>query len=301
MLHQIVGNYKGDIPIDVTGHMSDLLSQFINIVAQKVQAAGIKRAVVRSMLDCSTIYVLDSLHLFVAAQKQLGMPSFQGWHHRDEVFTIDAVYEAAKWEIGFDEPFVIAFPAELLYQPADARAPALEAIATAHINSEFQRVERQMSIIQVNPIFGPASYAVDPRLVFVLMPFKDDLTRIYNEIVKPSVEALKFGLICRRADDIKSTKAFMQDIWKSTCEARLVIADLSELNPNVMYELGIAHTLGKETILIYQRATDVKFPADLAHIRRIEYNNDMADAKKLERDLKATIESVLEPAAIGPK
>ena len=103
------------------------------------------------------------------------------------------------------------------------------------------------------------------------MPFTADLTKIYQTFIKPTVERPEFNLVCRRADDVKSNRAIIQDIWKSLCEARLVIAVLSGLNPNVMYELGVAHTLGKETILIYQRGEDIKFPFDLAHIRRIEY------------------------------
>ncbi len=152
-----------------------------------------------------------------------------------------------------------------------------------------------MNLIQISPIFGPASYVIDPRLVFVLMPFQDDLTAIYNTLVKPTVEDPKLGLVCRRADDIKSNRGIIQDIWKSICEARLVIADLSRLNPNVMYELGIAHTVGKETILIYQKGEDLKFPFDLSHIRRIEYTNDALGGKRLVDELRATLESVLSP------
>ena len=74
-----------------------------------------------------------------------------------------------------------------------------------------------------------------------------------------------------------------------------MIADLSGLNPNVMYELGIAHTIGKETILIYQRGGEVKFPFDLAHIRRIEYTNDALGGKNLVEELRATLTSVLAP------
>jgi len=300
MLHKGTRTHGGNIPGDVEAKISGLLDQFTEIVAKKVHAASIRRAVVRSMLTCSTFNVLDSRHLFVAAQKQTGMPSTASLDHREKDFTIDDVYQAAKWEFGYDDPFVMQFPADLLEKTADERAAALEAIAETHIKSETHRVQREMNVIQINPIFGPASYTVDPRLVFVLMPFTDELTRIYNAIIKPSVEVPKFGLVCRRADDVKSNKAIIQDIWKSICEARLVIADLSGLNPNVMYELGMAHTLGKETILIYQRAGDVKFPFDLAHIRRIEYDNNALGGKNLERELKETIKSVLEPTIKAP-
>jgi hypothetical protein len=187
----------------------------------------------------------------------------------------------------------------MLEQDKDQRQQALEAIAVAHINSEFQRMIKMTSLIQINPLFGPASYSMDERLAFVLMPFAEDLTRVYTSIIKPTVETT--GLVCRRADDFKTNRAIIQDIWKAICEARVVIADLTDLNPNVMYELGIAHTVGKETILIYQRdrGKDPKFPFDLAHIRRIEYEDSAMGGKKLEIDLSDTLKSILKPTALS--
>jgi len=91
----------------------------------------------------------------------------------------------------------------------------------------------------------------------------------------------------------------MQDIWKSICEARLIIADLTGLNPNVMYELGVAHTLGKETLIIYRQDENIKFPFDLAYIRRIEYENTPVGGTKLVSELKATLQAILSPEKIG--
>jgi hypothetical protein len=295
MLHKGARSTGGNLPADITTKITALLDEFADIVLETIRTRHLRRAVVRSMLTCSTINILDRRHLFVAAQKQSGMPSTIGFDQRDKEFPIQEVLAAAKWEFGFDDPFIIPFPTEVLDQPKELRRPVIEAIAAAHIESEVQRVERQMNVIQINPIFGPACYAVDQRLAFVLMPFSADLTEIYTAFIKPTVEDPQFGLVCRRADDVKSNKAIIQDIWKSICEARLVIADLSTLNPNVMYELGMAHTLGKETILIYQRGGEVKFPFDLAHIRRIEYVNDAPGGKKLEQELSQTLRSVLEP------
>lgn len=295
MFHKGARTSGGNIPGELATKIDALLTEFIEIVAQNVESLKIRRAVVRSMLTCSTVNVLDSAHLFVAAQKQTGMPSTIGLDHRGSTFPIEEILGAAQWDFGFDDPFVIQFPANLLDLDKSARIFSLQAIADSHIKSEINRVERQMNVVQINPIFGPAAYAIDPRLAFVLMPFTDDLTQIYNAFVKPTIEDSAFGLICRRADDVKSNKAIIQDIWKSICEARLIVADLSGLNPNVMYELGIAHTLGKETLLIYQRGRDVKFPFDLSHIRRIEYDNNALGGKQLENDLKETLRSILTP------
>ena len=289
--HRMVG---GNLPSELTSKIESLLDEFFEFIKSEVRSKQLRSAVVRSMLSCSVIVILDSETLWVAAQKQRGMPSTKMLDFRQQKFPAEEIFTAAKWEFGFDDPFVVSFSIEFLDQPTDQRKPALEAIARSHVESEIQRVNAEMNTIQINPIFGPAQYRVDGRLAFVLMPFAAPLTEIYQTLIKPTVENSRFGLVCKRADDIKSNRAIIQDIWKSICEARVIIADMTDLNPNVMYELGVAHTLGKETILLYQRtATEIKFPFDLSHIRRIEYDNTVPGARALEKELLNTLESVL--------
>ena len=273
-----------------------LLNEFVEQVAKEVEKRKIRRAVVRSLLTCSVIIIVDKNNVWVAAQKQTGMASTISLDHQENAFPIQEIMNAAKWEFGFDQPFVVGFPVGILEQEKSDRESVLAAIVNSHIESELQRVHAEMNVIQINPLFGPASYQVDERLAFVLMPFTDELTDIFTTFVKPTVELPNFNLVCKRADDIKSNRAIIQDIWKSICEARIVIADMTSLNPNVMYELGIAHTLGKETILIYQKSEEeIRFPFDLSHIRRIEYENSATGGKKLERELKETLNHVLAP------
>ena len=64
-----------------------------------------------------------------------------------------------------------------------------------------------------HPIFGATSDRINERLVFVLMPFKDELTRIYESIVKPVVEST--DLDCRRADDYKTIRAGVRFVARS--------------------------------------------------------------------------------------
>jgi hypothetical protein len=118
----------------------------------------------------------------------------------------------------------------------------------------------------------------------------------YRSVIKPSVEAE--GLLCRRADEIVSNRAIMQDIWRSICEARIVVADLTGRNANVFYELGIAHTVGKETILLAQH-DEQRFPFDVAHIRRIFYENTASGGQRLRQTLGQTIREILVPATLS--
>ncbi len=293
---------RGNMASEDYAKVKSLLHEFATIVAVIAKATQARRAAVRSLLPCSMLNLIDSHHLYVAGQKNAGMPSTIALDSRDSTWTTERVHDAAVWDYGMDDPFVVRLPLSLLDASTEQRFPALAAIANTHVASEVGRMHRLMNVIQINPIFGPASYTINPSLAFVLMPFTDELTLIYTEIVKPAVENLpEFGLLCRRANDIKSNKVIMHDIWRSLCEARLVIADLSELNPNVMYELGIAHTLGKETILIYQRKAGVKFPFDFGHIRRIEYDNHATGGMHLRRELEETIKAVLDPEVKSTK
>jgi len=286
----------GNMAPDLSKQVYALFSQFGDILAREASEAEVPRAVVRAQLPCNILGVLDASNLWVITDKQLGLQSIILLDQRKDCLSAEGVYHAARWDRGYDDPVVLQFPAAALGQDPQTREATLTAIAKAHVQAEIQRVHREMNVIQISPIFGPVSYVLNPHLAFVLMPFRDELTRIFDTFVKPTVELPDFGLVCKRADDIKSNRVIIQDIWKSICEARIVLADLTGLNANVMYELGIAHAVGKDTILIYQRGDEIEFPFDLAHIRRIEYTDNAVGGHNLEEDLKQTLTSVLATA-----
>ncbi|MEL7657806.1 MAG: hypothetical protein AAGU75_18080, partial [Bacillota bacterium] len=80
--------------------------------------------------------------------------------------------------------------------------------------------------------------------------------------------------------------------WRNINEARIIIADLIHRNPNVFYETGIAHTLGKDVILISQEQGDIPF--DLRHIRTIFYKNTPRGAEEFSKKLIQTIEGIVQ-------
>jgi hypothetical protein len=77
------------------------------------------------------------------------------------------------------------------------------------------------------------------------------------------------------------------DIWERINRARFLIADLTGQNPNVFYELGIAHALGKDVLLLTQDMAHVPF--DLKGLRCILYSFTPRGVKEFETKLKATI------------
>lgn len=97
---------------------------------------------------------------------------------------------------------------------------------------------------------------VEPGLASAMMPF----AKVFDEVFAALKEAAKeAGLRCRRADDIWENPAVIQDVVSLIDRSRVVICDCSGRNPNVFYETGIAHTLGREVILITQSSEDIPF------------------------------------------
>jgi len=288
----------GDMPSSLRVKVDSIITELDNYIEMEMIRRNLLRAVVRPNLQANLLIILDSENIYVCGQPHPGMPTVLHIHKPTGKFSAAQILQAGRWEFGYEQPYVVGIPASLMNIDTDSRKPSLQATAYQIVEAEQRRVEMLQNIVQVRPIFGPAQYQVDQRLVFVLMPFKPELTQIYDGIVKPSAE--EHGMVCRRADDYQTNKAVIQDIWKAICEAHVIIADLTGFNPNVMYELGVAHTVGKDTILIHQVGDSIeqKFPFDLAHIRRIEYRNDAIGGQNLKRTLGKTLESILKPAVI---
>lgn len=123
----------------------------------------------------------------------------------------------------------------------------------------------------LKPFWGELSSTVINDTCFVLMPFTPTkLTEIYKRYIKTPIE-LEFNLKCLRADDIYKPTSIMLDIWEHLNSSRIIIADLTNKNANVFYELGMAHVLGKPVILICQRVEDVPF--DLRGVRVLFYDD----------------------------
>lgn len=117
---------------------------------------------------------------------------------------------------------------------------------------------------------------------FVLMPFDKEFDAVYTDLIKPAFEAAGYNV--KRADDIVSHQNILKDIVRSIAEADLVIADLTSLNANVFYELGIAHALQKPVVIIAQSIEEVPF--DLASYRVILYSTHFKETSKLTEKLK---------------
>jgi hypothetical protein len=88
---------------------------------------------------------------------------------------------------------------------------------------------------------------IEPSLMSAMIPFHPSFDAVYGTLHRI---ADAIGLRCRRADDIWENPAVIQDVVSLIDRSKIVICDCTGRNPNVFYEIGIAHTLGREVILI---------------------------------------------------
>jgi len=121
---------------------------------------------------------------------------------------------------------------------------------------------------------------------FVLMPFDPEFDAIFKDLIKPTLE--EAGYDVKRADSILNQQNILKDVVRGIAEADLVVADLTSLNVNVLYELGISHTMQKSTVLLTQSSEDIPF--DLRSYRVIPYSTHFNEARQLSQALKEIVE-----------
>src|ERR1700687_1738093 len=102
---------------------------------------------------------------------------------------------------------------------------------------------------------------------FVMMPFGSWFDRYYQEVYIPAIKDA--GCEPVRADELFSTGSVVEQIWEQIGKARVLLADLTDKNANVFYELGLAHAAKKPVVLTAAKVEDVPF--DLRHLRVIVY------------------------------
>lgn len=122
---------------------------------------------------------------------------------------------------------------------------------------------------------------------FVIMPFSPELREVFDHGIKPAVTAC--GYQCLRADETAFNGSINQLIVQEIIESDIIIADLTGNNPNVFYELGIAHAIGDKTIMITQQVD--RLPFDIASYRVVTYRQTISGAVALRDELAKAIQN----------
>jgi len=124
---------------------------------------------------------------------------------------------------------------------------------------------------------------------FVIMQFTTPYNELYHDVIKPVCERISVNSI--RADETYTSGLILTDIVRQIAESKFIIADISPKNTNVYYELGYAHALGKPTILIAEKETELPF--DVSTFRTLFYENSIRGKKQIEQGLEKHIKAIL--------
>jgi hypothetical protein len=128
---------------------------------------------------------------------------------------------------------------------------------------------------------------------FVMMPFGQWYDLYYKEIYVPAIKEAGFEPV--RADEIFSSGSVVEQVWEQVDKAKVLLADLTGKNPNVFYELGLAHADRKPVVFTSGVLDDVPF--DLRHLRVIIYD---VREPNWNQNLKTNITAYLKNAKLDP-
>ncbi len=108
------------------------------------------------------------------------------------------------------------------------------------------------------------------------MPFSEEFDDIYQLGIKSTCNEMKIN--CERVDEQIFNHSILQQIYNQIENADILIADLTNQNPNVFYEVGYAHGLKKKVILLTKNIQDIPF--DLKHYPHIIYEDKILNLKE---------------------
>ncbi len=290
MLNDVARMRSGDMQDELLAKVDKLIGEFMDIVEAITVDRHLQRGIARSQLPCSVVAILDKNNLSILAQFRLENRITSYFYRPDISLSPQQAANSAQWEFGFADAFVIQIPANLMEQSTADRHAALQKVASEHIDSEFLRLENMLSLMRTRPIFGQAGEPVGASTLLLLLP-QDERLRGNEQAILNATSANSLSTI--EAEDIRRGRSAVRDMWLSLNYAAVIIADLTGTDGGVMYGLGIAHTLGKETILIHPQGS--KYLTDIPRTYRIEYEESENGRAKLSVELSRMLEAILAP------
>jgi hypothetical protein len=127
--------------------------------------------------------------------------------------------------------------------------------------------------------------------VFVLLPFESPFEELYEDVIrKVCGDDLKLCVL--KGDEQYGPGVIISDIESEIAESNIIIAEVTNGNPNVFYEVGFAKAINKFPILLAEESATLPF--DISGFRTIKYQNSIHGKTKLESLLKKHVEAVLD-------
>ncbi|MBF0181943.1 MAG: hypothetical protein HQM03_18145 [Magnetococcales bacterium] len=159
-------------------------------------------------------------------------------------------------------------------------------ILTSYFDGKISRNDRTA---QIKPtVFRLPESGQERDLVSVMIPFTNEFDPVFQQMQST---CRLLDMRCERADDTTWRESeIIQDIFSLIFRSIIVICDFSRKNPNVFYEAGIAHTLGRVVIPIVQQEEDIPF--NLKQHRHIKYENSPEGLHRLSRQLQERLSTL---------
>ena len=138
--------------------------------------------------------------------------------------------------------------------------------------------------------FDAVEVSPRPPSAFVVMQFTPPFDELFEDVIQPV--CAEMDIEAYRASDIYRPGVIIQDIIQGLAESQVVIAEITPANPNVFYEVGYSHALGKPTILLANRAELSELPFDLRGFRVVFYDDTIRGKSSVESDLRRHLRAI---------
>lgn len=123
-----------------------------------------------------------------------------------------------------------------------------------------------------------------------------NMDAIIETIIRPVVK--DFGMEAYASHQIPEPGSIDASVMRAIFDSDLVIANLTHLNPNVMYELAVRHAANKPVVCIVEKGTVLPF--DLGHQRALFYRNDISGVEVFKKSLHEYIDFALKNDCNNP-
>jgi len=188
--------------------------------------------------------------------------------HPNRVYTLEAEVRGQEVRVRVDTVQILEV---LLSRPLEGKQTGLIAAGKGHVH------------------FSHFEVAGDKPRIFVAMEYREPFDTFYHKVIKPQAET-RFDVV--RIDEKVGPGVIFQDMQREIAQADVLIAEITPANPNVFYELGYAHALGKPTILLAQRGGNLPF--DISSFRVVFYDDTIGGKSHVEEDLSKHLDAILQ-------